>query len=117
MEGQPSLGLLLVLAILERIINDDSQVISRSPLALQSFEIALLDEDDALLIACGAAISIPYHSLIDSILTLVFVEEGNSVVLLRVVGKALRPLNLDLNSGKLISRNEDLVSLFNNHGD
>jgi len=52
MVRQPALGLLLVLTVLERVIDNDGEIISRSLLVLERVKVALLDEDDALLVAC-----------------------------------------------------------------
>jgi hypothetical protein len=50
MVSQPALGLFIVLAVLEGVVDDDSEVISVTSLALERVEVALLDKDDALLV-------------------------------------------------------------------
>lgn len=55
MISKPSLGFLLVLAILETVINDDSQIVPRHLLAHEGVEVALLDEDDTFLVAWDLA--------------------------------------------------------------
>lgn len=44
--------------------------------------------------------------------TIVFVEEGNKIVLLKTVAEALRPFDLDLGAGQLLGRNGDVIALF-----
>lgn len=47
-EDDPTHGLLFVLTVLEGFIHDDGEVVARSLLALETVDVVLLDEKNAL---------------------------------------------------------------------
>lgn len=57
MVSDPALRLFLVLAILERVIHDEREVVTRGLLVLERVKIVFLDEENTLLISWESTIS------------------------------------------------------------
>lgn len=115
MERQPTSSLLLILSILERIIYDDSEVLTGCLFSLKGVKVSGGDEDNALLIAWCVSVRMYCTGRgRGGECTLGLVEEGDGIVFLRLLAEVLLPLDGDFVLSQGVGRDVDGIAFFDN---